>query len=474
MKRLFGTDGVRGAAGVFPLDEATVARIGRALVRSLPAPANRPLRCIIGRDTRESGPEIEQSLRRGIEQAGGRADLGGVLTTPAVACVTRLLGYDARIVVSPSHNPYHDNGIKIFSGGGFKLPDALEAEIEKQVLKPDRDQKPGQGSHTAATRRAAATPDGGTRPEPDQSSRSPEMLRARYLDHLRASLPDGASLSGWRVVLDCAHGAASTLAPDLFKQSGAEIVTLNAAPDGRNINEGCGALHPQRLAQEVVRHEARLGLAFDGDADRCLLVDASGRILDGDHVMYLAAVDRKRSGRLPGDTVVGTVMSNLWLEQALHAEGIRTLRAPVGDKYVLEEMQNGGYMLGGEQSGHIIFLDRATTGDGLLTGLLLLDLLQRTGLDLARWAASIRPCPQILVNVPVRSRPPLDGHPGIGPAIREEEGRLGAGGRILVRYSGTEPLARIMIEGEPLEAIEASADRLRRVIEREIGQESSS
>jgi phosphoglucosamine mutase len=451
MKRLFGTDGVRGVAGEFPLDAPTVTRIGQALVDVLAA-GDGPPRVVIGRDTRESGLMIEEALVRGIESRGGRADRGGVLTTPAVACVTRAMGYGAGIVVSASHNPYRDNGIKVFSGAGFKLPDAIEMEIEARVL-----EAPG----AAAARRVAAAD---ATPHP-----GPGALRDCYLDWLRAALPAGASFAGRRVVLDCANGAASDLAPRLFRALGADVQAINDAPDGRNINEGCGALHPERLASEVTRRGAWLGLAFDGDADRCLPVDSRGRILDGDYVLCLAARDLRARGRLCRDTVVGTVMSNLWLERALHGEGIRLTRAPVGDKYVLEEMQRSGSVLGGEQSGHIIFLERATTGDGLLTGVMLMDLLQRNAIDLGAWASTITPCPQVLINVPVRSRPPLDAHPVIGAAIRSEEAALDGSGRVLVRYSGTEPKARIMVEGEPRAAIEASAARLRRVIEEAIG-----
>ncbi len=465
MKRLFGTDGIRGTAGEFPLDPTTVERIGRALTLSLVSAAGRPPRVVLGRDTRRSGPALEEALVSGIEAAGGRADRGGVLTTPAVACLARLLGYDAGVVISASHNPYRDNGIKLFSGQGEKLPDRLEAAIERRVLDGDA---AGGMDHDAGDH-AGWRPAAGQAPPPE--ALHPEDLHERYLAWLSGTVQQDASFRGLRLVLDCANGAASVLAPELFRRLGAEAITLSASPDGRNINEGCGALYPQALAAEVTRCQAGLGLAFDGDADRCIVVDASGRVLDGDYILYLMARDLKRAARLPGDLIVGTVMSNLWLEQALHAEGIRMLRAPVGDKYVLEEMLRDGVVLGGEQSGHIIFLDTATTGDGLLTGLRVADLLRRTGLDLAAWTATVRPCPQILVNVPVRTRPPLESHPTIGPAIRDEEIRLGGRGRLLVRYSGTEPKARIMVEGESRNTVEECAARLQSVIQREIGQE---
>jgi phosphoglucosamine mutase len=470
VKRLFGTDGIRGVAGEFPLDPPTVARIGAALVRSLIGAGGPPPRIVVGRDTRESGPAIERALVEGIRAAGGRVDRGGVLTTPAVACVAREAGYDAGVVVSASHNPYRDNGIKVFSRRGEKLPDALEAAIEREVLDGG-----GAGVRSEATTARSEGTAGrleGAAGAAEESG-APEALRARYLDWLRRALPPRASLAGRRVVLDCANGAAFSLGPEIFRRLGAETTAINASPDGRNINEGCGALHPEGLAAEVVGRGAHLGLAFDGDADRCLVVDAAGRILDGDYVLYLAARELKRAGGLPGDAVVGTVMSNLWLEKALAAEGIRLLRAPVGDKYVLEEMQRGGHLLGGEQSGHIIFLEKSAAGDGLLTGLLFVDLLGRTGLDLAAWAASVRPCPQVLINVPVRERPPLDSHPRIGPAIRDEERKLGERGRLLVRYSGTEPKARIMVEGEERPLVEECASRLRRLIQKEIGRDAS-
>ncbi len=455
MKRLFGTDGVRGVAGEYPLDDATVARLGQALVQILPH-EGRPLRVLIGRDTRASGPAIEAALARGLEAAGARADRGGVLTTPAVACVTQALGYDAGIVVSASHNPWRDNGIKIFTKRGFKLPDPLEADMEAYIL--------GERPLPAAAGTPGAAPAAG-----DVVHARPEVLQECYLERLRAAVPRETSLAGVRIVLDCGHGAASTLAPRLFADLGAEVIALNASPDGRNINEGCGALHPEGLAEEVVRRGAWLGLAFDGDADRCLPVDATGRVLDGDYILYLAARDLRRAGRLRGAAVVGTVMTNLWLERALGEEGVSVRRAPVGDKYVLEEMLRDGLLLGGEQSGHVIFLERSTTGDGILTGLMLAEILRRSHFDLAAWAATVHPCPQVLRNVAVRSKPPLETHPVIGPAIRAEAARLGSAARVLVRYSGTEPKARVMVEGEPRAAIEAAAARLVAIIEKTLG-----
>jgi phosphoglucosamine mutase len=452
--RLFGTDGIRGIAGEPPLDPPTVTRIGAALAQVLGAAAGRSPRILIGRDTRESGPSLEAALAAGLEAAGGRADRGGVLTTPATACLARLLGYDAAVVISASHNPYRDNGIKVFGAGGDKLPEERERAIERLVLEA------GAAAGPPAAPRAGATP----------AAADPSALRERYLAWLGQAAA-GATLAGWRIVLDCAHGAAALLAPEAYRRLGAEVIALHTDPDGRNINERCGSLHPETLAAEVVRAGARLGLAFDGDADRCIPVDASGRVLSGDHVLYLAARDLKAAGRLPGDTVVGTVMSNLWLERALGQERIGLVRAAVGDRHVLEAMRHGACVLGGEQSGHVIFLEKATTGDGILTGILFADLVRRSVLDLAAWAAAVRPCPQVLVNVPVRARPPLETHPLIGPAIRSETERLGRSGRLLVRYSGTEAQARIMVEGESAAVVEQAAARLGQVIRDAIGRD---
>jgi phosphoglucosamine mutase len=455
--RLFGTDGIRGRAGEYPLDDATVARIGAALAEVMNTTGRAP-RLLIGRDTRESGPAIEAALTRGIEAAGGRVDSAGVTTTPAVACVTRLLGYDAGIVVSASHNPYRDNGIKVFAGGGQKLSEALEADVERRIA--------SDGAVAAAGGQKPGAAPGDPAPP---GHIGPEAMADRYLAWLLGSFDPPIDGRGLRVALDCANGAAARLAPELFRRIGAEAIPLHDRPDGRNINRDCGALHPLGLAAEVTRARASLGLAFDGDADRCLPVDSSGRVLTGDHILYLVAVDLRRRDRLRESAVVGTVMSNLWLERALATEGIRLLRAPVGDKYVLEAMERSGAVVGGEPSGHIIFLDQCTTGDGLLTGLRLIELLLRTGTDLASWAATVRPCPQILVNVPVRERPPLELHPAIGPAIRDEESRLGGRGRLLVRYSGTEPQARIMVEADSQSLVEECAARLKTVIEAAIG-----
>jgi phosphoglucosamine mutase len=445
---LFGTDGIRGVAGAFPLDASTMERIGLALAWTLREQegAEAP-RILVGRDTRESGPALEQALVRGIRGGGGAAAIAGVLTTPAVAHLTRAASFDAGVILSASHNPYDDNGIKIFSRRGHKLPDAEELAIERRILGED------------------------FRPEPrDGPAPSPaEDLLERYLLHLAGAIGPGRPLSGVRVALDCAHGGACRIGPEIFARLGATTVTLGTGPDGRNINAGCGALHPEPLAALVRKESTDIGFAFDGDGDRVVVVDRAGQVLDGDHILFLAAQDLKDQRLLSGDAVVATVMSNLWLEKALAGIGVRMLRAPVGDRYVLEEMLKGGFVLGGEQSGHIIFLRDATTGDGLLTALKLLDLLRRRRIDLASWAGTVLRCPQILVNVRVASKPPLDTLPDLKEAVGRAERSLQGRGRVLLRYSGTEPILRVMVEGENETEIRSLAEELRERIASRLG-----
>jgi phosphoglucosamine mutase len=446
-KRLFGTDGIRGRAGEAPLDAATVRRVGSALVEILKPRTGEP-RILLGRDTRESGEALTEDLGRGIAAAGGHAVCMGVAPTPAVAALTRARGFDAGVVISASHNPYCDNGIKILSAEGFKLPDEEEVRIESHVLD-------------------------GSLPEPAADSASRLEHRAElvrdYLEVLRTAVPPDLSLEGLRIHLDCAHGAAYRMAADLFRSLGAQVEAHGVQPDGRNINLDCGALHPQKLAEAVRKDGADFGVAFDGDADRAILVDRKGRILDGDFVLYRSALDLQRRDKLRGDCVVATVMSNLWLERALGEHDIELRRAAVGDKYVLEEMLRCGAVLGGEQSGHIIFLDHATTGDGLLTALKMAENVVRNQGDLAAWNDEIRPCPQVLINVQVSSRPDLEAHPSVGPVIAGVTRELGDRGRVLVRYSGTENLARVMVEGEEATEVDRAARRICAAIEEAIG-----
>ncbi len=453
MKRLFGTDGIRGVAGAFPLDETTVTRVGAALARILAAaaPPGRPARILIGRDTRESGDWIERALASGARRGGASCAAAGVIPTPGVAYLARTAGFDAGVMISASHNLYRDNGIKIFSSSGYKLPDEREAAMEAMVLDG-----------------GAGLPDAEPAPPPLPAAR--DDLPGRYAAFLRESASPGMTFAGLKVVLDCANGASSLIAPRVFRDRGAEVSALFTEPDGRNINSGCGSLHPEALADAVRARGADLGAAFDGDADRTLLVSADGRVADGDVLMYQAAAQLKRQGRLPGDLVVTTVMSNLWLEKGLEALGIRLVRTQVGDKYVLEEMLRTGASLGGEQSGHIIFSDLATTGDGILTALRLVEILRSRRDTVAGWLAQVRAYPQVLLNVRVASRPDLESHPAIGAEAERVRRELGTSGRLLLRYSGTEPLARVMIEAADGAQVEALARRLADVIRREIGE----
>ena len=458
MKRLFGTDGVRGTAGVFPLDESTVARIGAALTTILKQAASSP-RILIGRDTRESGAWMEETLSRSIERESGIPSTAGIVTTAGVAYLTQAAGFDAGVMISASHNPFRDNGIKIFSSDGFKLPDSEEATIELLVLEGGED-RPAPSAPREGVKEAPGGPRG---------LRSAEGLVARYQDHL-LSAAAGARLDGMSVVLDCANGAAFDVAPAMFRALGASVVALSDTPDGTNINSGCGSLYPEAVCRAVIETRSDIGFAFDGDADRVILCDERGEVCDGDFIMYRAALWLREQGRLAGDLVVGTVMSNLWLERALRRAGVRLLRAPVGDKYVLEEMIRAKARLGGEQSGHVIFRDHATTGDGVLTAILMAAAVARAGVRLSAWRSEVRPCPQILLNVRVSSRPDLESHPVIGAAARSVRERLGEAGRLLLRYSGTEPLARVMIEGEDAGQVTALARELAAAIEREIGE----
>lgn len=449
MRKLFGTDGIRGTAGRYPLDAATVERIGLALAWTLREEegAETP-RVVVGRDTRESGETLEEALVRGISDGGGEVVITGIVTTPAVAYLTPSAGFDAGVMISASHNPYRDNGIKIFSRQGYKLPDREEMGIERRILGNDFRPAPRSGPRPA---------------------RADELLE-RYLHSLATAAGAGRPFLGIRVALDCAHGGACRIAPEIFSRLGAHPIVMGTEPDGRNINAGCGAVHPEPLAGMVRRESADLGFAFDGDGDRVLVVDRGGNVLDGDHILYLAAEDLKDRRLLARDTVVATVMSNLWLEKALAAIGVQMLRAPVGDRYVLEEMQRGGYVLGGEQSGHIIFLRDATTGDGVLTALKCLDLLKRRRIDLSAWAGGIVRCPQVLISVPVAAKPALDTVPEIVEAVKRTERTLSGTGRVLLRYSGTESILRVMVEGEDEARVRQLAGELVNLVAARLGQ----
>jgi phosphoglucosamine mutase len=431
VSRLFGTDGIRGEAGIPPLDALTVSRVGAVLGASLRDQGRvEPPLVVLGGDTRESTDLIVAALTGGLASQGARVAFAGVVPTPAVAWLAGALGADAGVSVSASHNPWRDNGIKLFSRDGRKLPDAVEAGIEERI-----------GSSEGAAPRAAS---------PDPS------LPRLYVDHLAGTLPH--RLDGLTVVIDAANGAAFQVAPLAFRAAGARVVAVAAAPDGRNINEGCGALHPEAMARVVVAEQADLGLALDGDADRIVLADGTGRLLDGDDVLYLWTHELIREGRKPA-AVVGTVMSNYGLEQALAALGVGLLRAPVGDRYVVEEMERSGSLLGGEPSGHLIRSDLTTTGDGTLTGLHLAALVAASGRRLADQPRFVH-TPQLLRNVRVTKRVPIEQAPLFAEEVERAQSRLAGRGRLLVRYSGTEPLLRIMVEGEDAALVEQLAEHL--------------
>jgi phosphoglucosamine mutase len=450
-KRLFGTDGIRGTAGVFPLDPSVVTRVGSALARRLARQVSgRAPRILIGRDTRESGDWIERCVASGARRGGASCEAAGVIPTPGVAYLTRTGGFDAGVMISASHNPYRDNGVKIFSSSGYKLPDTEEAAIEAAVL--------DDGASLADAEFS-----------PPSAPAAPPALMESYTRFLRESVAPGLSFEGLKLVLDCANGASSVIGPLVFSELGAQVTTLFSTPDGRNINSGCGSLYPENLARSVTDQGADFGIAFDGDADRCLFVAGDGRVADGDVLLYQAAAWLDRQGRLPGRRVVSTVMSNLWLERALGELGITLDRTQVGDKYVLEEMLRSGASLGGEQSGHIIFSDRATTGDGILTALRLVEVMRGTGETVAGWLSRVQAFPQVLLNVPVTRRPDLESHPIIGDAASRVRQQLGTSGRLVLRYSGTEPLARVMIEATDHDLVNSLAQELAAVIRAEIG-----
>jgi len=457
MKRLFGTDGMRGEAGRFPLDAAAVRSAGGSLARHLRARLGRAPRILTGRDTRESGGWIENSFLEGARAAGASAESAGRITTPGVAYLARVLPADAGVVVSASHNPFYDNGIKIFSPTGRKLDDETERLIEADIYAERED---GKGA-------VAPAPDDGAAPGSDAAGAA---LRARYLDHLSGEVGAGLRLDGLRVVIDCANGAAYELAPALFSRLGAEVVAINDAPDGRNINQDCGSLHIDGLRRRVLEESAQLGVAFDGDADRSLYVDARGEFVDGDATLWVLAKWMQERGELDGDRVVATVMSNLGLELALRSRRIELLRTDVGDKYVLEELLRTDAAVGGEQSGHIIFPRVSLAGDGMITALSLLRVMAETGRTLEELTEGFVRYPQTLKNVRVREKLPFEDVREIARAARETRASLGERGRLLLRYSGTEPLARVMIEGPEQTEVERLAEGLAAVIRETLGE----
>jgi phosphoglucosamine mutase len=451
MRQLFGTDGIRGLANSPPMTPETALRLGKAAAIYFARRSGQPRpRILIGKDTRLSGYMFEAALAAGINAMGGDVLYTGPLPTPGIAYMTTSMRADAGVVISASHNAYTDNGIKLFGPDGFKLPDDEEIELER-LMRDD-----------------AASP---AYAPPDRIGRSRRIddSQGRYIVFLKNIFPRELSLKGLKIVIDCANGAAYKTAPAVLWELGAEVIKINVNPDGTNINDACGALHPKQCAARVLEHDAHLGITLDGDADRLILIDEHGQIVDGDQVMALTALELHARGQLRNDTVVATVMSNLGLERTLARRNIRVARTAVGDRYVVEAMRAGNFNFGGEQSGHLIFLDHATTGDGMIGALEALAAMQRTGKPLSELASVMQRFPQILVNIPVREKPPLDTLPSVVAVTRDVESKLGSDGRVLVRYSGTEPQVRVMIEGPDGLSIRQYADEIADALRLAIG-----
>jgi phosphoglucosamine mutase len=441
-RTLFGTDGIRGVANQEPMTAEVALRLGRAVAQRF-THAERPGRIVIGKDTRLSGYMLESALQAGIVSAGADVMLVGPLPTPGIAFITWSMRADAGVVISASHNPYQDNGIKIFAADGFKLPDEVEMDIEQRMQV---------GGHEELSPYAIG-----------KAVRIEDAL-GRYVQFLKHAFPKERTLDGIKIVVDCANGAAYHVAPQVFEELGAKVVALGVDPNGRNINEQCGAMHPECMAAEVRKAGAHLGVALDGDADRVILADEKGEVVDGDQVMAILGTRMLERDTLPSRTVVATIMSNLGLERALHAKRGKLMRTAVGDRYVVEAMREHGLVLGGEQSGHIIFLDHATTGDGMVAALRVLAVMVQEGRPLSELARSMTRYPQVLLNFPVAKKRPLDEMPAVQKAIASVESELGSDGRVVVRYSGTEAKARVMIEGTDEGRIRAHADEIARVI----------
>ena len=449
MRKLFGTDGVRGVANLEPMTSETAMQLGRAAAHLFMRRAGRH-RIVIGKDTRVSGYMLESALTSGICSMGVDVLLVGPMPTPAIAFLTRSLRADAGVMISASHNPYQDNGIKFFSNDGLKLPDEIEARMEELIVSNEINH---------------------LRPTADAIGKAFRIddAEGRYIEFVKRSLPKDLDFQGITLVIDCANGAAYKVAPAVLRELGATVKVIGNSPDGMNINAGCGAVHPELLQKAVHEHGAHIGIALDGDADRAMFVCEKGKVIDGDHIMAALGLDLQRHGRLAKQTVVGTVMSNFGLELALSKAGITLVRTAVGDRYILERMLADGFTFGGEQSGHFIFLDHNTTGDGLVSALQVLSLMQRTQKSLSEVAQVMTAVPQVLVNVKVSHKPKLETVPDLEEAIRAGERRMNGTGRVLVRYSGTESLLRIMVEGERDSLIQEVADQLAQLVRTHLG-----
>jgi phosphoglucosamine mutase len=450
MKKLFGTDGVRGVANVYPMTTEMAMQIGRAAAYIFKG-SNRRHRIVIGKDTRVSGYMLENALSAGICSMGVDVLLVGPLPTPGIAYITSSMRADAGVVISASHNSFQDNGIKFFFHDGFKLPDEIEMKIEELIF-----------SQKIDSLRPVAT-------EVGKAARI-EDAKGRYIVFLKSTFPKELDLTGVRIVLDCANGAAYKVAPEVFRELGAEVFTVGVEPDGTNINAECGSLHPHIISELVRQYRADIGVALDGDADRVIVCDEFGNEVDGDHIMAICALDMLKQKKLKKNTLVATVMSNMGLDIAIRKAGGKVVKTAVGDRYVVEEMRKGGYNLGGEQSGHMIFLDHNTTGDGTLSALQLLAVMRREGKPLSQLAQCMISLPQVLLNVRVAEKKDIMTIPAIEQRVREIEGELGDKGRILIRYSGTEPLLRVMIEGQDKYEITGWAKEIIALVERHMGE----
>jgi len=450
-RKLFGTDGIRGVANVDPMTPEIALRLGRAIAYHFRRRhKDRRGRVVIGKDTRLSGYLFETALASGISAMGADVMLCGPLPTPGIAFITSSMRADAGVVISASHNPYQDNGIKIFAADGFKLPDSEEARLEELMVTDELD-------------RVSVGPS-----EIGKATKI-EDSRGRYVVFLKSAFPRERTLDGMRIVVDCANGAAYKVAPWVFSELGADVIALNDKPDGTNINQECGAVYPQRMCAAVTQHGAQIGIAVDGDADRVIIADENGEEVDGDTIMAICARRMLERGELQHRTVVATVMSNLGLERAMSGLGAKLVRVQVGDRYVVEEMRAHGYNFGGEQSGHLVFLDYMTTGDGILAALQVLALMLETGKPLSELRQVMTRYPQVLVNFKVREKKPIDGLPDVVRLIASIEGKLGVDGRVLVRYSGTEAKARVMVEGPDAAQIRGYADEIALALGRACG-----
>ena len=440
MHKLFGTDGVRGTANIDPITAETALQIGRATAYICKDKDHRH-KIVIGKDTRISGYMLESALVSGICSMGVDVLLIGPMPTPGIAFITRSMRADAGMVISASHNPFQDNGIKIFSRDGFKLPDHEESRIEDLIFNQTINQ---------------------LRPTADDIGKAFRIddANGRYIVFLKNTFPDHLTLEGMKLVIDCGNGAAYKIAPAVFSELGAEVITIGIDPDGKNINAGCGSLYPEKLQQKVIEEQAHIGIAFDGDADRSIFVDAAGKVVDGDQIMAICALHMQRQKILKKNTVVATVMSNMGLEKALSRTGINLIRSQVGDRYVVEEMRAGGFNFGGEQSGHLIFMDHNTTGDGILSALQVLSVIVAEERSLAELSSVMEIFPQILLNVPVKKKTPVSKVPALTRQMAEVEKKIDGRGRLLVRYSGTENKLRIMLEGENYDEIKRYAEEL--------------